>query len=100
MFGLVLAVRLRDGYTPPPTLSVLLCTFQSGDTVLIGAVRGGHVEIVRALLHKYADIDIQGQVGGAVHLVIVHCGHAGPCLPLHYTSSVCLVSHFEGQIKT
>lgn len=36
--------------------------FQSGDTVLIGAVRGGHVEIVRALLHKYADIDIRGQV--------------------------------------
>uniref|UniRef100_UPI003AAD82D9 kinase D-interacting substrate of 220 kDa B-like n=1 Tax=Centroberyx gerrardi TaxID=166262 RepID=UPI003AAD82D9 len=33
----------------------------SGDTVLIGAVRGGHVEIVRALLHKYADIDIRGQ---------------------------------------
>uniref|UniRef100_A0A4W6BRT7 Kinase D-interacting substrate 220b n=1 Tax=Lates calcarifer TaxID=8187 RepID=A0A4W6BRT7_LATCA len=28
---------------------------------LIGAVRGGHVEIVRALLHKYADIDIRGQ---------------------------------------
>ncbi|KAF1371527.1 hypothetical protein PFLUV_G00269210 [Perca fluviatilis] len=33
----------------------------SGDTVLIGAVRGGHVEIVRALLQKYADIDIRGQ---------------------------------------
>uniref|UniRef100_A0A452QX10 Kinase D interacting substrate 220 n=1 Tax=Ursus americanus TaxID=9643 RepID=A0A452QX10_URSAM len=32
-----------------------------GDTVLIGAVRGGHVEIVRALLQKYADIDIRGQ---------------------------------------
>jgi ankyrin repeat-rich membrane spanning protein len=30
--------------------------------VLIGAVRGGHVEIVRALLQKYADIDIRGQV--------------------------------------
>ncbi len=30
--------------------------------MLIGAVRGGHVEIVRALLHKYADIDIRGQV--------------------------------------
>ncbi|MEQ2168630.1 hypothetical protein GOODEAATRI_016775 [Goodea atripinnis] len=37
------------------------CVLQSGDTVLIGAVRGGHVEIVRALLHKYADIDIRGQ---------------------------------------
>lgn len=31
--------------------------------MLIGAVRGGHVEIVRALLQKYADIDIRGQVG-------------------------------------
>lgn len=39
-----------------------MCVLQSGDTVLIGAVRGGHVEIVRALLHKYADIDIKGQV--------------------------------------
>lgn len=39
-----------------------LLFFQSGDTVLIGAVRGGHVEIVRALLQKYADIDIRGQV--------------------------------------
>uniref|UniRef100_A0A674BS46 Kinase D interacting substrate 220 n=1 Tax=Salmo trutta TaxID=8032 RepID=A0A674BS46_SALTR len=33
----------------------------SGETVLIGAVRGGHVEIVRALLNKYADIDVKGQ---------------------------------------
>ncbi len=41
---------------------VCVCVWQSGDTVLIGAVRGGHVEIVRALLHKYADIDIRGQV--------------------------------------
>lgn len=31
--------------------------------MLIGAVRGGHVEIVRALLNKYADIDVRGQVG-------------------------------------
>lgn len=35
---------------------------QSGETMLIGAVRGGHVEIVRALLNKYADIDVRGQV--------------------------------------
>lgn len=34
--------------------------------MLIGAVRGGHVEIVRALLHKYADIDIRGQVSTAM----------------------------------
>lgn len=43
--------------------------FQSGDTVLIGAVRGGHVEIVRALLHKYADIDIRGQVSTTVSML-------------------------------
>ena len=41
---------------------VFFLAFWSGDTVLIGAVRGGHVEIVRALLQKYADIDIRGQV--------------------------------------
>lgn len=40
-----------------------LSFFQSGETMLIGAVRGGHVEIVRALLNKYADIDVRGQVG-------------------------------------
>lgn len=34
--------------------------------MLIGAVRGGHVEIVRALLHKYADIDIRGQVSNSL----------------------------------
>lgn len=39
---------------------------QSGDTVLIGAVRGGHVEIVRALLNKYADIDVKGQVTASI----------------------------------
>lgn len=44
----------------------VVCQFQSGDTVLIGAVRGGHVEIVRALLHKYADIDIRGQVSNSL----------------------------------
>ena len=40
---------------------------QSGETMLIGAVRGGHVEIVRALLNKYADIDVRGQVGVISH---------------------------------
>lgn len=29
-------------------------------------MRGGHVEIVRALLNKYADIDIRGQVGAPI----------------------------------
>lgn len=37
--------------------------------MLIGAVRGGHVEIVRALLHKYADIDIRGQVSTTVSML-------------------------------
>lgn len=41
---------------------IYLFLFKSGDTVLIAAVRGGHVEIVRALLNKYADIDVKGQV--------------------------------------
>lgn len=36
--------------------------------MLIGAVRGGHVEIVRALLNKYADIDVRGQVGAPFSL--------------------------------
>lgn len=36
--------------------------------MLIGAVRGGHVEIVRALLNKYADIDIRGQVVASLPL--------------------------------
>lgn len=39
--------------------------------MLIGAVRGGHVEIVRALLNKYADIDIRGQVGA--HVINHNC---------------------------
>uniref|UniRef100_A0A452IC59 Kinase D interacting substrate 220 n=1 Tax=Gopherus agassizii TaxID=38772 RepID=A0A452IC59_9SAUR len=43
------------------TLTFCYAPDRYGDTVLIGAVRGGHVEIVRALLHKYADIDIRGQ---------------------------------------
>lgn len=38
--------------------------------MLIGAVRGGHVEIVRALLQKYADIDIRGQVCVVTVLVL------------------------------
>lgn len=39
--------------------------------MLIGAVRGGHVEIVRALLNKYADIDIRGQVGAPVFSLLL-----------------------------
>lgn len=40
--------------------------------MLIGAVRGGHVEIVRALLHKYADIDIRGQVIPLLYWSVEH----------------------------
>lgn len=52
-------------------MCVCLSVLQSGDTVLIGAVRGGHVEIVRALLHKYADIDIRGQVIIRIEILII-----------------------------
>lgn len=45
--------------------------------MLIGAVRGGHVEIVRALLNKYADIDARGQVEAPLllpsHVLGVKC---------------------------
>lgn len=41
--------------------------------MLIGAVRGGHVEIVRALLQKYADIDIRGQVCVVAVLLLALC---------------------------
>lgn len=50
---------------------------QSGETMLIGAVRGGHVEIVRALLNKYADIDVRGQVG-APFLFFTHARRGPP----------------------
>lgn len=40
--------------------------------MLIGAVRGGHVEIVRALLNKYADIDVRGQVRARPITVTFH----------------------------
>lgn len=46
---------------------------QSGETMLIGAVRGGHVEIVRALLNKYADIDVRGQVRVPLPLSLLPC---------------------------
>ena len=36
--------------------------FQNGDTILIHAVKGCHIEIVRLLLNKFADVDVQGMV--------------------------------------
>ena len=35
---------------------------QFGDTILIHAVKGGHLEVVQSLLKKAADVDIQGVV--------------------------------------
>lgn len=34
-----------------------LFLFQEGETVLISAARDGHLEVVRTLLSKYADIE-------------------------------------------
>ena len=33
-----------------------------GDTILIHAVKGGHLEVVKALLKKCADVDVEGTV--------------------------------------
>ena len=33
-----------------------------GDTILIHAVKGGHLDVVRALLKKCADVDVEGIV--------------------------------------
>lgn len=35
---------------------------RSSDTNLIHAVKGGHRNIVEALLKKYADVDVMGKV--------------------------------------
>ena len=35
---------------------------QFGDTILIHAVKGGHVDVVKALLKKCADVDVEGVV--------------------------------------
>lgn len=34
-----------------------LVSFQEGETVLISAARDGHLEVVRTLLSKYADVE-------------------------------------------
>lgn len=38
--------------------------FQEGETVLISAARDGHLEVVRTLLSKYADIEAADGVNG------------------------------------
>lgn len=35
---------------------------QAGDTILIHAIKGGYTGIVRALLNRYADVDVEGDV--------------------------------------
>ena len=35
----------------------MLFRFQEGETVLISAARDGHLEVVRTLLSKYADVE-------------------------------------------
>lgn len=49
------------------SLNVLL---QAGDTILIHAVKGGHIEVVRALIDKYADVDEVGAVCAKYYLYI------------------------------
>ena len=44
------------------SLCVVVLFFQSGDSILIHAVKGGQVEVVRALLDKYVEVDVQGAV--------------------------------------
>ena len=36
--------------------------WQCGDTILIHAAKGGHVDVCKALLKKYADVDVEGEV--------------------------------------
>lgn len=38
---------------------------------MIHAVKGGQVEVVRALLNKYVDVDVAGAVSSLVHFVRV-----------------------------
>ena len=49
-----------------------LVILQYGDTILIHTVKGNHLELVRALLKKYADVDVQGVVSFIQYLML-HC---------------------------
>lgn len=46
------------------------CFLQAGDTILIHAVKGGYTGIVRALLNRYADVDVEGNVSGLSPLIV------------------------------
>ncbi|KAH9492624.1 hypothetical protein Btru_024102 [Bulinus truncatus] len=47
----------------------------NGDSILIHAVKGGHVDIVRALLKKYVDVDVPGQDGKTALYCAVEKGY-------------------------
>lgn len=44
-----------------------LFPFQEGETVLISAARDGHLEVVRTLLSKYADVEA-ADVVSSIHV--------------------------------
>ena len=41
---------------------LIIFVLQYGDTILIHAVKGGHLEVVNSLLKKYVDVNVQGVV--------------------------------------
>lgn len=53
---------------PSIKCSFVSIVFQYGDTILIHAVKGGHLEVVKSLVRKYADIDVEGIVRSGSHL--------------------------------
>ena len=46
----------------PVTVYSCFYVFQFGDTILIHAVKNSHLEVVKALLKKCADVDVEGVV--------------------------------------
>ena len=52
-------------------------SLQNGWTALMRASQAGHMECVKALLDKGADVNIQDRVSG----VIIHCVHAMQHVP-------------------
>ena len=53
----------------------VFCSGQGGDSILIHSVKGGQLEVVRALLDKYVDVDVQGSVSMCVHVRVCVCVH-------------------------
>ena len=52
-------------------------SFQNGCTALMRASKAGHMEFVKELLDKGAEVNIQDKVSG----VIIHCVHALQHIP-------------------